>query len=97
MGIYIIYLQSPVHLDSCDASQDVVDGPGPGAFGGAGLRLGAPGREGGGIPQARRAAAGLHRGQTVHDAGEALQTGGTSTLIAQNLYRHAIRTLLNPF
>lgn len=75
----------------------MVDGPGPGAFGGAGLRLGAPGREGGGIPQARRAAAGLHRGQTVHDAGEALQTGGTSTLIAQNLYRHAIRTLLNPF
>lgn len=73
------------------ASQDVVDGSGPGALGGAGLRLGAAGGEGGGVPQARRATAGLHRGQAVHDAGEALQTGGPGGLIGQNVYGHRAR------
>lgn len=42
------------------ASQDVVDGSGPGALGGAGLRLGAARGEGGRVPQACRAAAGFH-------------------------------------
>lgn len=69
------------------ASQDVVDGPGPGALGGAGLRLAAARGEGGGVPQACRAAGGLHRGQTVHDAGQALQAGGAGGLIGRDLYR----------
>lgn len=75
----------------------MVDGSGPRALGGAGLRLGAARGEGGGIPQGRRAAAGLHRGQTVHDAGETLQTGGAGGLIGQNLYRNGDGTLSNPF
>lgn len=74
------------------ASQDVVDGSGPGALGGAGLRLGAARGEGGGVPQGCRAAAGLHRGQTVHNAGETLQAGGASGLIGRNLYRQEVGT-----
>lgn len=75
----------------------MVDGSGPRALGGAGLRLGAARGEGGGVPQGRRAAAGLHRGQTVHDAGETLQTGGAGGLIGQNLYRNGVGTSLNQF
>lgn len=76
-----------------EASQDVVDGSGPGALGGAGLRLGAARREGGGggggVPQAT---AGLHRGQPVHDAGQTLQAGGAGRLIRRNLCRQKAGT-----
>lgn len=78
------------------ASQDVVDGSGPGALGGAGLRLGAARREGGGggggggVPQAT---AGLHRGQPVHDAGQTLQAGGAGRLIGRNLCRQKAERL----
>lgn len=68
-------------------SQDVVDGPGAGALRCAGLRVGAAGREGRLVPQRRRSAAGLRRGgQTVHDAGETLQTGSTGCFIAQTIW-----------
>lgn len=100
MSIYIIY--TLVHVESCDhvmaaASQDVVDGSGPGALGGAGLRLGAARREGGGgsggggggVPQAT---AGLHRGQPVHDAGQTLQAGGAGRLIGRNICRQKAGT-----
>ena len=74
----------------------MVDGSGPGALGGAGLRLGAAGGEGGRVPQACRAAAGLPRGQTVHDAGETLQAGGAGALFSRNLCRQQLGTSLDP-
>lgn len=104
---YLHYLHSLVHWESCDVlvadSQDVVDGSGPGALGGAGLRLGAARREvgggggGGGVPQACGATAGLHRGQTVHDAGQTLQAGGAGRLIGRNLCRQKVGTFERPF
>lgn len=66
-------------------SQDVVDGPGPGALRRAGLRVGAARGEGGRVPRGRRTAAGPRRGQAVHDAGEALQAGGSGGLVARAL------------
>lgn len=66
-------------------SQDVVDGPGSGAVRRAGLRFGGAGREGGRVPQSRRPAAGLHRGQAVHDAGETLQAGGSRCLVGKSV------------
>lgn len=68
------------HIKARSPSQDVVDGPGSGALRCAGLRVRATRGEGGRVPQGRRSAGGLHRGQAVHDAGEALQTGGSSCL-----------------
>lgn len=68
-------------------SQDMVDRPGPGALRRAGLRVGAAGGEGGRVTQRSRSAAGFHRGQAVHNAGETLQAGGSGCLVGQTFYR----------
>lgn len=72
-----------IHIKARSPSQDVVDGPGSGALWRAGLRVRAARGESGRVPQSHRSTDRLHRGQTVHDAGEALQTGGSSCLIHQ--------------
>lgn len=83
----VYHLWQHIHVKAKFPSQDVVDGPGSGALRRAGLRVRAAGGEGGRVPQSRRPAAGVRRGQTVHDAGETLQTGGSGCLIGQTLYK----------
>lgn len=82
---YILSRMQPEAKHPSSRSQDVVDGPGSGALRRAGLRVGAAGGEGGRVSLRRLSAAGLHRGQAVHDAGETLETGGSGCLIAQSV------------
>lgn len=66
-------------------SQDVVHGPGSRALRRAGLRVGTAGGVGGHVSQSGRPAAGVRCGETVHDAGEALEAGGSGWFVAQTL------------
>lgn len=66
-------------------SQDVVDRPGSRALWCAGLGLGAAGGEGGQVPQGGRSTAGLWQRQAVHNARQALQTGGTPGFVIQTV------------
>lgn len=67
-------------------SQDVVDGSGSRVLRSAGLRVGAAGGEGCGVPQGSRSTAGLHGGQAVNNARQALQAGGAGCLVVQTLW-----------
>lgn len=80
---HLLFFKHSCCLVRAFLSQDVVDGPGSGAFRRAGLRFRSAGREGGRVPQSCRPAAGLHRGQAVHDAGETLQAGGSWCLVGK--------------
>lgn len=77
--------------------QDVVDGPGSGALRRAGLWVGVAGGEGGHVSQSGRSTTGLNWGQTVHDAGEALQTGGSGCFIVQTLWKEEGRFGISRF
>lgn len=69
----------------------MVDRSGTRALWRAGLRLGAARREGGQVPQAGWSTAGLCRGQAVHDAGQAFQTGGAKSFVIQTLWKNEKR------
>lgn len=75
------------HVKARFPSQDMVDGPGSRALRCAGLWVGAAGGEGGHVSQSGRSAGGFNRGQTVHDAGETLQAGGSGCFTVQTLWK----------
>lgn len=76
-----------IHIKARFASQDVVDGPGSGALRCAGLWVRAAGGEAGCVSKASRpTATGLHRGQAVHDTGQALQTGRSGCFIIHAIW-----------